>query len=178
LQSIVSRETDPGESAVVTIGRIAAGSASNIIPDTAILEGTIRALSTETMDRTAESVRRIAENTAVAFRAEAKVTLGSQSYPPTVNDPGMAQFARQTLSDALGRDNVVEVNTPSMTAEDFSFYLRKAPGVFLWLGNAPADNRPSPVLHSPCFDFNDAAIPVGLNVLSSLAVNFLERHAG
>ncbi|MDQ1256629.1 MAG: Amidohydrolase [Candidatus Hydrogenedentes bacterium] len=168
LQSIVSRELDPWEAGVVSVGRIQAGAAPNVIPDTAIMEGTIRALNGDTADRIARAIERIAQHTAEAYRATAQVTFDGAFYPATVNDPAMTEVVRHVVAETLGAGALTEVEHPSMTAEDFAFYLEKVPGAFIWLGNGP--NAP---LHSPQFDFNDESIPTALTLLTGLAFRLL-----
>ncbi|HOZ47797.1 MAG TPA: amidohydrolase [Candidatus Hydrogenedentes bacterium] len=177
LQTVTSRELDPFEAGVVTVGRVQAGTASNIIPDVAVMEGTIRSLTVEGADRIAESVSRIVEHTALAFRASADVHFGSSAYPPTVNDAAMTEFLAATAEEVLGVDSVVRRPAPSMTAEDFAFYLQAVPGVFFWLGNAPRDGRAGTPLHNARFDFNDKAIPTAMALWSHLVRRFLDRRA-
>ncbi len=172
LQTITSRELDPCKAGIVTIGRIKAGTASNIIPDTATLEGTIRALTTETTETIARAIRRLADHTARALRATAEVHFGGVNYPPTINDPVMTQFVRDTVAETLGPDKLVEVANPSMGAEDFAFYLQKVPGAFIWLGNVSGNRESPPTLHSPGFDFNDEAIHTALTLLTGLVARF------
>ena len=174
LQTVVSRELDPLETGVVTVGRIVAGTAPNIIPETATLEGTCRALTTEDGATLARSVQRIAEHTARALRATAEVEFQEVPCPPTVNDPRMVDLVRATIGATLGHDKSVEIARPSMAAEDFAFYLQKAPGALLWLGNAPGDGRPPASLHSACFDFNDETIPAALALLTGIATRFFQ----
>jgi amidohydrolase len=173
LQTIVSREINPWDAAVVTVARIEAGVASNIIPETAVLEGTFRALTAGVRDTIARAVPRIAEATAAAYRATAKVTFGDDSYAPLVNDPEMTEFARAAIAAALSPDAIVEIEHPSMTSEDFAFYLQRVPGAFLWLGIGSRPPGQDPPLHSPHFNFNDQAIPGTMQVLTSLATRFL-----
>jgi len=173
LQTISSRELEPTDAGVVTVGRVQAGTAANIIPDTAVLDGTIRALTEATADRIGAAVRRIATHVSQATRTSATVTVADGMYPPTINDPAMAQLVRDSVTETLGRDRLVEVERPSMTSEDFSFYLERAPGAFIWLGNGPEDGGPCAPLHSARFDFNDAAIPTALTLLTDLAFRSL-----
>ena len=174
LQTIVSREIDPRQSLVLTIGRIHGGVATNIIPDTAEMMGTFRTLSGEVRDSVAASIERIATRTAEAFRATALVSFGDDSYIPLCNDPEMTGFAREAVRGALGDAALVEIAEPSMASEDFAFYLEKAPGSYLRLGTGEGAGKGSGApLHSPRFDFNDAAIPAGVAVFVSLAGRFL-----
>lgn len=176
LQTIVSREIDPWEPAVVTVAQIAAGSATNIIPDTATLRGTYRSFKPEIHHRLREAIRRIAENTAAAMRAGVDIAFGSEDvYPPLFNHIEMTRFVRDTARNVFGQDSVIDLAHPSMAAEDFAFYLEKVPGAFICLGNNPTPDITSASLHNCRFDFSDEAIPIGVKLLSSIAVDFLRR---
>ena len=173
LQTIISREIDPRQPAVLTVGRIHGGVTTNIIPDTAEMMGTFRTLSGDVRDATAKAIERVATRTAEAFRADVAVTFGHDSYIPLHNDPEMTDFARDAVRDVLGDGALVEITEPSMASEDFAFYLAKAPGSYLRLGIGVAGEENAIPLHSPRFDFNDAAIPTGVAVFASLAGRFL-----
>lgn len=175
LQSVVSRETDPWDAAVVSAARIEAGFASNVIPEWAHIEGTFRALRPEVRAHLQESIERIAVNVAAAFRAKAAVTIGEDGYPALHNDPAMAALARAAAGDALGTAGVVPFTHPYMTAEDFAYYLQKVPGAFVFLGvRRPGQSvAEAPTLHSPHYDFNDAAIPHGVRTMCAIALRFL-----
>lgn len=173
LQTIVSRERDPREPAVVTVARIEAGTESNIIPEQAMLVGTIRGFRPEVCDALRVGVARIAQQTAQAFRASAAVEFGQHPYPALYNDPTMTQLVRNIAARTLGDTHVAMLDMPSMMSEDFAFYLQKAPGVFIYLGlnaNPPASYAP---LHNPQFDFNDDALPTGMTLLTHLALQVL-----
>jgi hippurate hydrolase len=175
LQSIVSRETDPWNAVVVSVARVDAGFASNIIPETAIMEGTFRALSPESRAHTREAIERIATNIARAFRAEATLESDGVGYPVLINDETMGHFAQDTARIHLSENNVAPVTHPYMTAEDFAYYLQAVPGAFIFLGNdAPGTDSP-PSLHSPRFIFNDRALETGMETLAAIAVRFLNE---
>ena len=174
LQSIVSRETNPWDPAVLTVAHIKAGFASNVIPETAIMEGTFRALTPEVRERILEALPRVAEFTAKAHRATAKVHFDGTPYPALHNDPAMSAFAKDTVKDVFGADALYEPHAASMAAEDFAFYLNNTPGAFLFLGNNPDATNAYPGLHSPHFDFCDDALPVGIQTMSELAIRFLK----
>lgn len=177
LQTIASREIDPWEPAVVTVAQINGGSATNIIPDTATLRGTYRSFKTEIHHTLRESIRRIAENTAAALRAGVEVAFGTEEvYPPLFNDIEMTGFVRETARRVFGQESVVDLPHPSMTAEDFAFYLERVPGAFICLGNNRTPERPSASLHNCRFDFSDDAIPIGVKLLSAIAIDFLGRE--
>lgn len=173
LQSICSRELDPWESSVVSVCRVEAGSASNVIPETALLEGTYRALRPEVRAHLAAAIDRIATQTAAAFRARVSVFCSEGGYPVLDNDPAMSAFARTCAGDVFGEDSVVPVLHPYMFAEDFAFYLQNTPGAFIFLGNRRPEDTDPPPLHSPFFDFNDNALPVAIELMSEIAIRFL-----
>lgn len=175
LQTVVSREIDPWEPAVVTVAQIQAGHATNIIPDSARMAGTYRSFRPEVQARIRAAVQRVAENVAAAFRACVDVKFGGEEiYPALYNDPAMTNFVRETVAEALGPDKLVELEHPIMAAEDFAYYLQQVPGAFVFLGNNPDPATTAPPLHSSRFDFRDEAIPAGVKLLSSLALRFLQ----
>lgn len=176
LQTIVSRELNPWDAGVVTVAQFHAGNATNIIPETAVLAGTFRSLDPAVHHTLQEAIRRIASETARAFRASADVEFASQPYPPVINDPAMTTVLRAAIAAEFGDDAVVEVPRPCMAAEDFAFYLREVPGAFVWLGLNGGLAEPYPALHNPQFDFNDEAIPLAMRLLTRVAVEFLESH--
>ena len=175
LQTIVSRETDPWDAAVVTIGRVQAGSAPNIIPEHARLEGTFRALTRAERTRITAAIRRIAGTTAQAFRATAEMDLDEHGYPPLTNDPAMSAFAQETVRATFGAEALAEFTHPYMVAEDFAFYLDRVPGAFILLGNDAPEEADPPLLHTPRFNFNDEAIPMAVELLCTLALRFLNQ---
>lgn len=175
LQSVVSREVNPWDPAVLTVARIEAGFTSNVIPESARMEGTFRALNSTVRDRILEALERITSHVAQAHRATASVQLDGYPYPPLHNDPAMSRFARDTIVEAFGEERLIEPEQPTMGAEDFAFYLNKVPGAILFLGLNPNSGNPRPPLHSPHFDFNDDALPTGIEIMSRLALRFLAQ---
>ncbi len=173
LQTVVSREVDPRQPAVVTVAHIEAGTTTNIIPDTALLEGTIRSFDPETDALLREAIERIAGHTAQAFRASASVTFGEKAYPPLLNDAAMTELLIDSACRTIGAANVVVLTEPQMIAEDFACYLEKVPGAFFFLGMANEPEAPYPPLHSPYYDFNDTALRTGIGVMAELALRFL-----
>jgi amidohydrolase len=176
LQSIVSRELNPWDAGVVTVGKIHGGTATNIIPETAILEGTFRSFTPEIHDTIESAIRRIASGVATSFRAEADVTFSEDRYPPLYNDEAMTDFARREATTLFGADRVIEMKSPYMGAEDFAFYLQKVPGTFLCLGVNPNSPQPYPPLHNPRYDFGDGPVPTAIALMSTLALRYLEEH--
>jgi hippurate hydrolase len=155
LQSIVARNIDPLEAAVVSICQFNAGSADNIIPQTARLSGTARSLTNEVQDVLEARVREVVEGTAKLYGAKVKLTY-KRDYPVTRNHAEQAAFAASVASDVVGNERVDAAVAPVMGAEDFSFMLNARPGAFIFVGNGDSAG-----LHHPSYDFNDEAIPVG-----------------
>ncbi len=173
LQRIVSREIDPLDPAVITVGAFHAGTAPNIISPRAELRGTIRALSSTVQDFLHERLRAIAQGVAQAARATADVRI-TRMYPVTVNNDDMAAFAR-TVAERIVEPEHVITDRPTMGAEDMSFFLNAAPGCFIFVGSANAKRKLNAPHHSPLFDFDEAALPIGAELLTELAITFLRE---
>jgi amidohydrolase len=163
LQSIVSRNVDPIDNAVVTIAQFNAGHTGNVIPQTAELIGTARTLSPKVRDLVEERLRAIVEGTAALYGATAKLTY-FRDYPVTVNHPQQTGFAADVAREIAGTERVDPATAPTMGAEDFSFMLEARPGAFIFMGNGDTAG-----LHHPAYDFNDAAIPFGTSYWIRLA---------
>jgi amidohydrolase len=174
LQTIVSRQTDITQApAVVTIGRITGGIRYNIIPDTVVMEGTIRALDPVVQKDLNDRVRRTAQLVAQSAGAEAEVEI-ENTAPVTYNDPTLTERMVPTLRRVAG-DQRVFVAAPTTLAEDFSKFQQRVPGLYFYLGvNAPdADAAMVPRNHSPLFFVNEDALPTGVRAMANLAVDFL-----
>ena len=167
LQTIVSRRLNPAHPAVVTIGTIHAGSAHNIIPGSARLSGTLRAVDPDTRRFLHEELRRITESVAAAYRLEAKVELGL-GPPPIVNPQGAAGWAREAAISVLGAESVVPLGTLNMGGEDFAHYMERIPGCFMRVGARERGGEPIPA-HSPRFYAAEESIFVGAAVLAESA---------
>ncbi len=167
LQTLSSREVDPVQPVVVSITQVAAGTAPNVIPETVRLVGTIRTHSYTVRAALPEQIRRVCEGVCAAFRCRCEVTV-RDGTPPVVNDPGIASLIADAAGETLGRENVITLPAASMGAEDFAEYLPLAPGALFRLGLGD----PTP-LHAPTFNFPDAALPVGVRVMSAFALKFL-----
>jgi amidohydrolase len=155
LQTIVSRNVDPLESAVVSITQFHAGTADNIIPQTGQLRGTARSLTEGTRDIVEKRVREVVEGTAKLFGAKATLTY-KRDYPVTRNHDKQTSFAAEIAAGVVGKDRVDTGTPPVMGAEDFSFMLEARPGAFIFLGNGESAG-----LHHPKYNFDDEIIPVG-----------------
>jgi hippurate hydrolase len=163
LQSIVARNVDPVDAAVISICVFQAGEADNVIPQTAKLRGTVRCLSAKVRDQLRERVRDVVEGTAKLHGATANLSYRS-GYPVLVNDEGRTAFAASVADQIAGQDKVNRDPPPLMGAEDFAYMLEERPGAFIYLGNGD-----SAMLHHPAYDFNDEAIPVGTSYWVRLA---------
>jgi hippurate hydrolase len=155
LQTIVSRNVDPLESAVVSITQFHAGTADNIIPQTGQLRGTARSLTPQTRDLVEKRVHEVVEGVAKLYGAKATLTY-KRDYPVTRNHERQTAFAAQVAAEVAGRDRVDTAIPPMMGAEDFSFMLDARPGAFIFLGNGDSAG-----LHHPQYNFNDEIIPIG-----------------
>lgn len=173
LQTIVSRETAPLDSAVVTVGKMTAGTAFNIIPNEAVLEGTVRTLSKDTRKSIQESLRRIATHAAEGLNAEANVEYFSGG-PPLICDDKINDLVSAATVELLGEDRLLQVPTPSMGAEDFAEYLEFVPGAAVRIGTF--DDRPESriALHSPKAVFDEQAIMTGAVMLCGTIFKFTE----
>ena len=172
LQTIVSRNVAPQDAAVVTVGQVSAGSATNIIPPECTMRGTLRYVRPETGELVRQRLSTVAGHTARAHGAEAAIEF-SPGYPPMVNDPDLARFVETVGRGVLGPQQVVTDEPISMGVEDFAFYAQQVPSVMFRLGLRPPGAESYPSLHSPQFDFNDDALPVGIRLFREIAARFL-----
>lgn len=172
LQTLASRETNPLDALVVTVARVTAGSAQNVIPPTAELQGTIRALSPVVRDRTLARFREIVGTTVAAFGARAEIYFGN-GYPVLHNEERSSALVRGAAEAAFGSDALAADVPPSMGAEDFAFYLERTAGA-LWrlgLGRGSPESRPG--LHQPHFDFPDEGVPIAVRMHCEIAIRCL-----
>ncbi len=174
LQTLVSRGSPPHEPSVVTVGKIAAGTKHNIIPDEARLCGTIRALSAGPLSRLARRVKEVALLTARSFGATAEVSF-EEAYPPGYNDPAATARAFSALAAVLGKKQVVWRTVPTMLAEDFAYFQQKAPGVYVHLGVRPPNRKNVPGIHTAGFVPDERAILAGIAVHCGLAIDILQK---
>jgi amidohydrolase len=175
LQSLVSRETDPLQSAVVTVGRIQGGDARNVIPDQVLLQGTVRTFDPALRQAMPQRLERIARGVTEAFGGKYELSYRF-GYPCLVNDAAMAEVVRAAARPVVGEEHVV-VAPPVMGAEDMSYFLQRVPGCFFRVGSANAERGLTRPHHNPCFDFDEAALPIGVEVLAGAARRFLDQSA-
>jgi amidohydrolase len=171
LQTLVAREVDPTVPAVVTIGAFNAGNRSNVIPDRAVLMGTIRAFDEKLFAHLEQRLREVVTAVASGLRATATIHF-EMAYPPSICDPAMAERLGASARTLLGPENV-KISKPQMGAEDFAFVLQKVPGAMLWLGvKSPEWADPKP-LHTATFDIDESALPIGSSALAGVALDYL-----
>lgn len=168
LQSIVSRNTDPLDAVVVTVGTVHGGTAMNVIPESVELTGTIRTLTAGNRAMARRRVREVAEGVAAGLGCSAAVDL-IEGYPVTINDSGLVDRVHHIAAAALGPDRVVPLERPVMGGEDFSYYGSDARACFFTLGLCPPGGT-YPLLHTPEFDFNDDALATGIEMLVRCAI--------
>jgi hippurate hydrolase len=167
LQTIVSREVNPVEPAVLTVGEIGAGTAFNIIPETARLGGTVRTIDPELRKRIPERMEEVACGIAHGMRGDIELDYRF-SYPVTRNHDDAVELALGVAGKLFGEERAVELTHPSMGAEDFAFFLEKVPGAFIWLGVGDVSG-----LHTPKFAFDEEILPQGAALLTALALESL-----
>ncbi|GHJ92390.1 amidohydrolase [Streptomyces sp. NE5-10] len=178
LQTMVTRSVDVFDPAVVTVGSLHAGSAGNVIPETAVLEATVRSFSTATQAAIRAGVERTVHGIAAAHGVEADLDY-RENYPVTENDPAEAAFALRTARGLLGADHAFEAPRPLTGSEDFSLVLREVPGAYLGIGACPPDRDPAtaPMNHAPQAVFDDRAVLDAAVLLAELAARRLQEAA-
>ncbi|ASU38166.1 amidohydrolase [Herbaspirillum sp. meg3] len=180
-QTIVARNANPNDSAVLSVTQIHTGSAINVIPDDATLSGTVRTFSMEVLDMIERRMHDIATHTAAAFGADIEFKL-VRSYPPLVNHAKETAFAVGVMQNIVGVEQVNTDVEPSMAGEDFSYMMLHKPGCYVFIGNGEGDHRDSghaigPCnLHNPSYDFNDDLLPIGATYWVRLAEAFLAAN--
>ncbi|MDQ4106863.1 MAG: M20 family metallopeptidase [Actinomycetota bacterium] len=170
LQTVVAREVNPVEPAVLTVGEIEAGSAFNIIPETARLGGTVRTLKEDLRRSMPQRIEELARGVAGGMRGDAELNY-TFSYPVTVNDEASASLALGVIGDLFGEDDALKLPNPTMGAEDFAFFLEELPGAFIWLGIGEEVSG----LHTPTFAFDEEILPKGSALLAALALRSLSN---
>jgi amidohydrolase len=180
-QTIISRNKKPIEAGVISVTMIHAGEATNVIPDSVEIQGTVRTFTMELLDLIEKRMREIAEHTSAAFGATCDFEF-DRNYPPTINSEAEANFAGQVMSDIVGAANVLK-QEPTMGAEDFSYMLLEKPGAYCFIANGEGDHRAighggGPcMLHNPSYDFNDDLIPLGATFWVRLVEESLKASA-
>ncbi|MFY0545017.1 M20 metallopeptidase family protein [Brevibacillus sp. H7] len=171
LQSVVSRRVNPIQPAVISVGKIEAGTTYNIIPNRAYLSGTLRAQSEETRRFMAAEMKQVVEGICASFGAKGTFEI-DWGTPAVVNDKGMSRYVERVATETFGRENVVHVD-PVMGGEDFSYYLERKPGAFVFIGmNGEKSRYPH---HHPRFDLDEEVFPIAINLFVQLVRQFEEE---
>lgn len=177
-QTIISRNLKPIDAGVISVTMIHAGEATNVIPNRCELQGTVRTFSFDVLDQIEQRMRVMTEHICAASGLRADFEF-KRNYPPTINSAAEAEFARQVMAAIVGADNV-QVQEPTMGAEDFSFMLQAKPGCYAFIANGDGDHRDfghggGPcTLHNPSYDFNDDLLPIGATYWVRLAEAWLK----
>lgn len=179
LQAMVTRRFDVFDPVVISVGKVVAGTARNVIPDTASFEATIRAISADSGERLHALIPQLMSSLARAHGLEAVVRIHDQ-YPVTVNDRDEVDFARGVIEELIGEGRYVDMPDPAMGSEDFSRVLEQVPGAFAFLGACPPglDPADAPMNHSPRAVYDDAVLSDAAAVYASLATTRLAAPAG
>jgi hippurate hydrolase len=173
LQTIVARNADPRETAVLSVTQIHGGDAFNVIPDAAVLRGTARAFSEDMMRLIEDRMRQIAEGVAQGLGASAELDF-RMIFPPLVNHQAEYEFAADVAAELVGEENVDRDGPLIMASEDFSYMLNARPGAYLNIGNGEGGSA----VHNPGYDFNDAALPFGASFFALLVETRLAKETG
>ena len=177
-QTILTRNKHPLDTGVISVTMIHTGEATNVIPESCEMQGTVRTFTTEVLDLIENRMRRIAQSTAEAFELECDFEF-DRNYPPTVNHEAESAFIRQVGTEVLGARNVQEF-VATMGAEDFSYFLQEKPGCYFVIGNGGGEHRDGGhglgpcTLHNPSYDFNDQLIPIGASLWVRVAERWLQ----
>jgi amidohydrolase len=180
LQSIITRNKKPIDAAVLSVTEIHAGDATNIIPDSAIVRGTVRTFSVATLDLIEARMTQLTQQLPLAFGATASLQF-HRNYPPLVNHPAETALAAAVMRELVGEDQVDAQTEPVMGAEDFAFMLQEKPGCYAFIGQGLGQHRETGhglgpcMLHNPSYDFNDALLPIGGSYWVHLAQRFLAQ---
>ena len=173
LQTVISRTLAPIDSGVISITQMHAGDAYNVIPETAVLRGTVRAFRKEVMATIKEKIERIASGIAHSLGGEAKADVRIV-FPPLVNNPDEAKWIGDVAASIVGEDNVNREGGYVMASEDFSYMLEKVPGAFILIGNGGGEGGCE--VHNPGYDFNDDALPLGATLWSRVVETRLAKR--
>ncbi len=180
-QTIITRNKRPIDAGVISVTMIHTGEATNVVPDTCEIQGTVRTFTLEVLDLIEQRMREISQHICAAFGIGCEFEF-TRNYPPTINHASETAFARRVMTELVGADKVLEFE-PTMGAEDFSYYLQTIRGAYFVMGNGSGDgaHRESGhglgpcMLHNPSYDFNDALIPLGATLWVRMAEQWLAQ---
>jgi hippurate hydrolase len=180
-QTIVTRNLNPTDNAVISVTMIQAGEATNVIPDFAEIQGTVRTFTVEVLDLIEQRMEELARHCCAAFGATSSFEF-IRGYPPTINHANETNFVRQVMSSIVGEEQVRRYE-PTMGSEDFSYFIQEKPGAYFVIGNGNGSHRTlghglGPcVLHNPNYDFNDDVIPLGATLWVSIVDQWFKQQA-
>ena len=180
-QTIISRNKKPVDAGVISVTMIHTGEATNVVPDSCEIQGTVRTFTYEVLDMIERRMQEIAEHTCAAFGATVEFEF-HRNYPPTINHAAETAFAREVMAEIVGADHVVD-QEPTMGAEDFAYMLQARPGCYAFIANGDGAHREMGhgggpcMLHNPSYDFNDDLIPLGATYWVKLAEEWLAQPA-
>ncbi len=174
VQTIISRQISPLESAVISICTVHGGSAFNIIPDEVELTGTIRTLNNDVRLDIFDKFEKTVKAVATMYNCQADVEL-IEAYPPLINDPDMSDFVMDIARQVVGDDHAFYGKEPSMGGEDFAYYLQRKPGAYFWLGGRPRDMETVYYNHNPRFNVDESSFLIGMAMHVNIALEFLKR---
>jgi hippurate hydrolase len=175
VQTIVSRNVRPVDTAVISITQFHAGHAYNVIPDKAVLGGTVRCFSDGVMKLVETNMRRIVESVAAGFGAKAELDF-RVLFPVLMNHPDETMFIADCAAEIVGEDNVSRTGPLTMASEDYAYMLQQVPGAYIQIGNGEGEGACE--VHNPAYDFNDGALPFGASLFARLVEKRLDRLAG
>ncbi len=176
-QTIITRNKKPVDAGVISVTMIHTGEATNVVPDSCVIQGTVRTFTFEVLDMIESRMKLIAEHTAAAFGATVEFGF-RRNYPPTINHKAETAFIREVMSDIVGEAGVLD-QEPTMGAEDFAYMLQHKPGAYVFIGNGDGLHREMGhgggpcTLHNPSYDFNDDLIPLGATLWTRLVERWL-----
>jgi amidohydrolase len=178
-QTIISRNKKPIDAGVISVTMVHAGEATNVIPNSCELQGTVRTFSTQVLDMVQGRMQAMADSLCASYGAQCDFEF-VRNYPPTINSAPEAEFARKVMADIVGADSVL-TQEPTMGAEDFAYMLQAKPGCYAFIANGDGSHREMGhgggpcMLHNPSYDFNDDLIPLGATYWVRLAEAWLAK---
>ncbi len=172
IQSIVSRNIDPIDSAVITIGKIEGGYRRNIIADEVRLEGTCRSLTPEVRDKLEKRLKEILKGLCSSYGCEYDLDY-RREYPPLINEEGVIDRVKRVAEDILGKEKVIEIKEPTLGGEDFAFFLQKVPGSFFLVGSRNEEKGITAPHHNPYFNIDEDCLAIGMEVMVNAVLDFL-----
>jgi len=174
MQTVISRERDPLDAAVLSFGIIQGGHQQNVIADEVMLSGILRTLNPVVREETIKNIQLVLDGIAASFKTTCELTR-NRSYDSLINDNQMVDFVRETVGSLLGESNVRQLPKPRLIVEDFAYYLQKKPGAFFFLGCGNNDKGITQPLHSSLFELDEDALVIGAAIHATLVTNFLQQ---